>query len=72
MAWQRIALALVAVGLAATTTAADAHDLSGARPSLAALPALPAPSSSDDAPDLRIGLPSVPYSGQVAPVYVDA
>jgi hypothetical protein len=29
-------------------------------------------SSSDDAPDLRVGLPSVPYAGQVAPVYVDA
>ena len=74
MAWQRIALALVAVGSAAAAPAAHAHDLSGARPSLASLPALPAPSasSSDDAPDLRIGLPTVPYSGQVAPVYVDA
>ena len=74
MAWQRIALALVAVGSAVAAPAAHAHDLSGARPSLASLPALPAPSasSSDDAPDLRIGLPTVPYSGQVAPVYVDA
>ena len=40
--------------------------------SLASLPALPAPDESADAPDLRISMPSVPYSGQVAPVYIDA
>ena len=35
MAWQRIALALVALGPAVAVPAAHAHDLSGARPSLA-------------------------------------
>jgi hypothetical protein len=33
---------------------------------------LPAASESPDAPDLRIALPSVRYTGQAAPVYVDA
>src|SRR5688500_17795796 len=52
--------------------AARAHDLRSARSSLASLPVLPAASAAPDAPDLRIALPSVPYAGQVAPVYVDA
>ena len=71
MAWQRIAVAVALAG-PAVAPVAEAHELSGTRASLASLPALPAPSSSDDAPDLRIGLPSVAYAGQVAPVYVDA
>jgi hypothetical protein len=71
MAWQRIALAVVLAWPAAAPVA-DAHELSGAPAPLATLPVLPAASSSEDAPDLRIGLPSVPYSDQVAPVYVDA
>ncbi len=64
----------IALGVMALLAApvADAHELSGARASLASLPVLPAAASSEDAPDLRIGLPSVPYSDQVAPVYVDA
>jgi hypothetical protein len=63
-----IALALAAL----LAPAANAHDLRSARPSLAALPVLPAATGAPDEPDLRIALPSVPYGGQVAPVYVDA
>ena len=72
MAWQRIAAGIAVAGLAALAPAAHGHELRAARASLASLPAMPAPSQSADAPDLRIGLPSVAYSGQVAPVYVDA
>jgi hypothetical protein len=71
MAWQRIALGVLAA-LAVAPPAAPAHELSAPRAPLASLPSLPAPSQSSDAPDLRIALPTVPYSGQVAPVYVDA
>ena len=63
-----IALALAAL----LAPPAHAHDLRSARPSLASLPVLPVASETTDAPDLRIALPSVRYSGQVAPVYVDA
>jgi len=63
----------IALGMALLAApAAQAHDLRSARPSLASLPVLPATAAGPDAPDLRIALPSVPYGGQVAPVYVDA
>lgn len=64
----------IAIALAALLApAAHAHDRrSAARPSLASLPVLPAASAAPDAPDLRIALPSVRYTGQVASVYVDA
>src|SRR5688572_11143270 len=66
-----IALALALA--AQLAPAAHAHDRrSAARPSLASLPVLPAASAAPDAPDLRIALPSVRYTGQVAPVYLDA
>jgi hypothetical protein len=72
MVRRRIALGVLLAGLAAAASPAHAHELRAARAALASLPALPAPSASADAPDLRIALPSVPYSGQVAPVYMDA
>jgi hypothetical protein len=64
-------LAAVALVGSAFPAGAGAHDSRSERRSLAALPALPAPAQSADAPDLLISLPSVPYSQQVAPVYVD-
>ena len=72
MPWQRIAAGMAVAGLAALAPAAHAHELRAPRASLASLPELPAASESADEPDLRIALPSVPYSGQVAPVYLDA